>query len=143
MYTFTKATKMGFTRALDFKGKSTRSEYWWFVFAIFLIELVVITIGAVFAPLLILAIPLFLWILLASMSIVFRRVRDAGGSAWIPGGVYIASALHGASIGLAVGVPNAGLAAVMVFGGISLVLSLVTLVFMFLPSKRAKEEFEA
>ena len=46
MISFPDAIKLGFLRAFDFKGRSTRAEYWWFQLFLLLAYLVLIGIDA-------------------------------------------------------------------------------------------------
>ena len=46
MISFPDAIKLGFLRAFDFKGRSTRAEYWWWVLFLLLAYLVLFGIDA-------------------------------------------------------------------------------------------------
>lgn len=70
------AIRSGFERALDFRGRSTRPEYWWWqlmtaVGALFVGEepsaLVSLVILALFVP---------------SLAVAVRRLHDTGRSGW-------------------------------------------------------------
>ena len=66
---------------VQFSGVSSRSEYWWFALANFIIALLVnIVAGLINVPLLALLYSLF--VLLPSFSVLARRLHDAGFSAW-------------------------------------------------------------
>ena len=73
---FMEAVKLAFAHYADFKGRSRRSEYWWFT----LFNVVVSGVISVI-------IPDFSWIwtlvvFLPSLSIVVRRLHDVGKSGW-------------------------------------------------------------
>ena len=83
--TFTQSVKTCFTKYADFKGRASRSEYWWFVlFAFF---------GGVFFSLLgyfllgedgqnFFAGLFELLVIIPSLSLAFRRLHDSGKIAW-------------------------------------------------------------
>lgn len=63
-------------RALDFKGRSRRSEYWWATLAVSLVSIIVSSI-----------LPDLAWIITAltfipSLSLCIRRLHDIGKSGW-------------------------------------------------------------
>ena len=73
---FFEAIKLAFVHYADFKGRSRRSEYWWFT-------LFNTIIGFVLGLLL----PNFAWIwslvvLLPSLALCVRRLHDVGKSGW-------------------------------------------------------------
>jgi uncharacterized membrane protein YhaH (DUF805 family) len=66
---------------VQFSGCSTRSEYWWFVLANFIIALLVnVVAGLINVPSLALLYSLFVF--LPGLSAAARRLHDAGFSAW-------------------------------------------------------------
>ena len=84
---FQNAAKTGFRRAFDFKGRSSRSEFWyWVLFSLilsfttsFVDQLIFGSSFAAVGPLgLILALILFI----PNISITFRRLHDINKSAW-------------------------------------------------------------
>ena len=66
---------------VEFKGCASRSEFWWFVLINFLVSILVgIVAGIIHLPLSILY---FLAVLLPSIAVGARRLRDAGFSPWL------------------------------------------------------------
>ena len=85
--TFTEAIKVCFTKYATFKGRASRSEYWWFFLFIWLVALVVIVdygylldnhdlSDSIFVRLFSLA------TLLPSFAVGARRLHDIGRSGW-------------------------------------------------------------
>lgn len=88
MATFTEAVKGGFNNYVNFKGRATRSEYWWWV----LFQIIVLAIpytlligeaasgqaGIGTALYYLIALALFL----PSLGLSFRRLHDTNRSAW-------------------------------------------------------------
>lgn len=98
--TFISATRTGLSKWITFKGRASRSEFWWFTLAYLLMMAVIVAIslGIIIladidlvditgtrtgiAVLIISAIPLiFLWI--ASISVTVRRLHDLNLSGWL------------------------------------------------------------
>ena len=81
---FMDAVKIAFTKYVDFRGVATRAEYWWFTLFVFLINVVALsfdmairqTDAAPFQSLMSFA------LFLPQLTIMVRRNRDAGFSAW-------------------------------------------------------------
>jgi uncharacterized membrane protein YhaH (DUF805 family) len=76
------AIRLGLTRYVDFRGRSTRSEYWWF--ALFFI---VVVYGAMFlsygADVQLLWLPFWLGLIIPFIAVSVRRLHDTGRSgAW-------------------------------------------------------------
>lgn len=74
----------GWIKAFDFLGRSTRAEWWMFnVMAYFVLALVSLAFALISADLssIVLAIGIF-WLLLGSVSISVRRIRDIDASGW-------------------------------------------------------------
>lgn len=66
---------------VEFKGCASRSEFWWFALVSFLVSILLgIIAGIVHLPLSILY---FLAVLLPSIAVGARRLRDAGFSPWL------------------------------------------------------------
>jgi uncharacterized membrane protein YhaH (DUF805 family) len=78
---FTEAVKLAWSRLFDFKGRSRRSEFWWYMLAFYI---VCYLLGLVFSSLL----PGSLGAILSSLLWVFalgvtiRRLQDNGHSKW-------------------------------------------------------------
>ena len=73
---FIEATKLFFTRYVDFKGRSRRSEYWWASLATFIVSSVLTAIIPDLVGLWNLA------ILVPGFAISVRRLHDIGKSGW-------------------------------------------------------------
>jgi len=78
---FAESIRTCLTKYVDFKGRASRSEYWWFVLFIFLAYVGVGVVGSVAkAPALILVVPFAL--LLPQLAAGVRRLHDTGKSGW-------------------------------------------------------------
>jgi uncharacterized membrane protein YhaH (DUF805 family) len=93
---FVDAVKRGFRKYATFKGRASRSEYWWWTLFTFVVYLVLglltfavgmgtsrdggRTPGALAIPLIILFTVFFLGILLPTLAVTVRRLHDAGYS---------------------------------------------------------------
>ena len=84
---FPGAVKLGFRRYVDFKGRSTRAEYWWWALFIFLVgstlhivDSLIVTISPISAR------PfssIFLLLtLVPGVAVTTRRLHDIGKSGW-------------------------------------------------------------
>ena len=85
---FIDATKSGFIKYVDFKGRASRSEYWYFVLALGLIAILIafveISTGMIDSidsegPLSIIFSAITI---LPSLSVAARRLHDRGHSGW-------------------------------------------------------------
>lgn len=65
-----------FKKYAEFNGRASRSEYWWFALAIFLISLVLATVSSTLTNLFSLA------TLLPSLAVGARRLHDTDRSGW-------------------------------------------------------------
>jgi uncharacterized membrane protein YhaH (DUF805 family) len=78
---FAESIRTCLTKYVDFKGRASRSEYWWFVLFIFLAYFGVAVVAEIAkAPALILVVPLAL--LLPQLAAGVRRLHDTGKSGW-------------------------------------------------------------
>lgn len=83
MIGFVDASKLFFTRGFEFRGRSSRAEYWWS----YLMILLVLTVGALLSSvlgefaLLIVGI-FFLFALIPMTALGIRRLHDTNKSAW-------------------------------------------------------------
>ena len=73
---FIEAIKLAFVHYADFKGRSRRSEYWWFT----LFNIIVSGVLSI-------ALPDFAWIwslvvLIPGLALCIRRLHDVGKSGW-------------------------------------------------------------
>ena len=67
---------------VEFSGRATRSEFWWFVLANFLVSLLVGFVGGMIGVSA-LGMLYSLAVLLPSLAVGARRLRDAGFSPWL------------------------------------------------------------
>ena len=67
---------------VDFSGRATRAEYWWFVLFNFLAGVVLEIFVAVFRPLVFLTTVYALAVLLPGLAVEVRRLHDSNRSAW-------------------------------------------------------------
>lgn len=74
---FTTAVKTCFAKFADFSGRATRSEYWWFVLAYFILALVT---GFIHEYLYFLVVLVFL---VPMISAGVRRLHDIGKTGWL------------------------------------------------------------
>ena len=90
MVSFKTAVKNGFTKAFDFKGRATRAEYWWWVLFYWIVVLAVMMPGMLLCEIdsdliMVAIIPMLIVYfvgLFPSLSLLVRRLHDAGHSAW-------------------------------------------------------------
>lgn len=83
---FLTACKMFFINYANFKGRSTRAEYWWAFLMLFILG----AIGGLFPPL---AIIIQLGCFIPSLAILTRRFHDTGRSGWQVLGIYVLVAI--------------------------------------------------
>ena len=77
--TLTESVKKCFTHYVDFKGRASRSEYWYFVLACFILALIFLAIGSD-----ILSNIVTILIFLPNLAVQFRRLHDTGRSGfWV------------------------------------------------------------
>lgn len=139
---FPEAVKVCFQKYITFRGRASRSEYWWFfVFCMLVgfvggfLEAAMGRDGAVLSGLVSLA------TFLPSLSVTVRRLHDTDRSGWWVGGFYLALIPAGLMIGLlgvatqaAGGTPET--AALAVFGLMSLLgLAYMIAMFVFMCSR--------
>lgn len=74
--TFTESIRTCLTKYADFKGCASRSEFWWFGLAIFLISLGLSTINQSLSGLFSLA------SIIPSVAVATRRLHDTDRSGW-------------------------------------------------------------
>ena len=73
------AYKKLWTRAFDFRGRSTRSDYWWAVLANLLVSYALLALGSYIAEAFLGIYYLYIFAaLIPGLSLVIRRVHDAG-----------------------------------------------------------------
>jgi uncharacterized membrane protein YhaH (DUF805 family) len=74
--TFQESIRVCLSKYADFNGRACRSEYWWFVLAIFLASLAISMISSALSLLFSLA------TLLPSIAAAARRLHDTNRSGW-------------------------------------------------------------
>lgn len=81
--TFAEAVKAVIGKYADFSGRARRSEYWYWVLAVVIAEVVVLGIRSVSSSLgQILYVVLVLAIVVPSIAVGVRRLHDTGRSGW-------------------------------------------------------------
>ena len=70
------AIRSGFQRAVDFRGRSTRPEYWWWSLMTYVITLLVGDRPSMLESLALLA------LFIPSLAVTFRRLHDTDRTAW-------------------------------------------------------------
>lgn len=78
---FTEAVKLGWSRLFDFKGRSRRSEFWWFMLAFYIVCYLLGLVVSLILP----AVPAaivgaLLWVF--ALGVTIRRLQDNGHSKW-------------------------------------------------------------
>lgn len=142
MFTFKDATIAGFKNTLKFGGVATRSEYWWFFLASFLIGFVAALVSEIHIALAVMVFPLQLWMGIAGFSLAFRRVRDAGGSVWWIIGSMIAALIAFAllTISIAANLSEVPAIIAMIFVLIYIGCALTSFIYTLLPTKDRHSE---
>lgn len=80
---FAEAVRRAFTvNYCNFKGRASRSEYWWVALLLFIVSLAVQLIFGESLTTNILTLLIGLATLLPSLGLVFRRLHDTGRSGW-------------------------------------------------------------
>lgn len=157
---FIEATRSGYAGVFSFGGRATRPEYWWFFLAqmtVFplAVALLFLLASALHPVLLVVPAVLMLWTVLANVALTFRRLRDAGGwIGWYLGAILLAIAsltLTGFELATLIqsgqlttlsdaeiqayfeSASTTGISSLLSIA--SLIGSLVTFVYMFVPSR--------
>ena len=129
LVTFADAVKLAYINSFNFTGRATRAEYWWFTLFQVLVGFVLGFIGGLIPVLAILSGLFTLVSLPASLAVLFRRLRDAGGWIWLPvAGIVVAIVAFALAMN---GSSNGAMLLVFVYGGIAI----ATFVYTVLPSK--------
>ena len=84
---FPEAVKLGFQRYIDFSGRSSRAEYWWFTLFIVLVDVIVtavdtVVLGTDLRDIGLLSTVWQLATLIPSLAIGVRRLHDIDKSGW-------------------------------------------------------------
>lgn len=74
--TFQESIKVCFNKYVDFSGRASRSEFWWFMLFCFLVSMAAGLFGFLVNCL------VFLALLLPQVSAATRRLHDTGRSGW-------------------------------------------------------------
>ncbi|MER0243846.1 DUF805 domain-containing protein [Streptomyces sp. HSW2009] len=80
MVSFPEAVRRGFTRASDWRGRSSRAEYWWFALFALLCWIPLITLALILDSPFVLLGWVGLWFFLLGTFV--RRMHDCGRSGW-------------------------------------------------------------
>ena len=75
--TFPESIKAGFTKYAEFNGRASRSEFWWWVLFVFLVNIATSMVSTVLSGLFALA------VLLPNLAIGARRLHDTDRSGWL------------------------------------------------------------
>lgn len=84
---FTEACKRAFKGIITFNGRARRSEFWWAILGLTIIDFIVSPIGFMGMPGVIFRSLINLAITLVTLSLTFRRLHDMGRSGWFIGPV--------------------------------------------------------
>ncbi|WP_269609240.1 DUF805 domain-containing protein [Prochlorococcus marinus] len=78
------AYKRFWTLAFEFKGRTSRPDYWWAVLASFLVALILAILGSISEPFMALYLLYYFATFTPNISMSIRRLRDIGKSwQWI------------------------------------------------------------
>ena len=99
MANYAEKPQMGFIEAcstackkiVTFKGRARRSEFWWAILGIFIIDLIMTPVGYMGTAGVIISNLVSLAITILSLSLTFRRLHDTGRSGWFVGIPFIIS----------------------------------------------------
>ena len=75
--TFLKSIETCFTKYVNFNGRASRSEYWWFILFVIVCWIVGFALGPVIEAVIIFG------LLLPSIAVCARRLHDIGKSGWL------------------------------------------------------------
>ena len=131
--TFTESVKTCFQKYIDFSGRASRSEYWWFFLFTFIVRIVTFWIpfiGFIIA----------LGLLLPSLSVTVRRLHDTNRTGWwvlLPVGLALGGAVAGAILSF-IGLAALGIALIALgsIGGF-----VVLLYFLIQPSDSGPNQY--
>lgn len=81
---FTDAIKYNLNNITNFEGRAGRPEFWWWVLAVWLFEIIVgLVLGRGNGFLLFVAYVIYLILWLATIAVGCRRLHDTGKSGWL------------------------------------------------------------
>ncbi len=90
---FPEAVRKGCNRLFDFHGRTRRSDFWWFMLAFMVCNLILTNIWEAFLPPLA-AVICNLAVLSLALAITVRRLQDRGASKWWVFANYISTAVY-------------------------------------------------
>lgn len=90
---FPEAVRKGCNRLFDFHGRTRRSDFWWFMLAYMVCNLILTNIWEAFLPPLA-AVICNLAVLSLALAITVRRLQDRGASKWWVFANYISTAVY-------------------------------------------------
>jgi len=79
---FPKAVQLGFQRYVDFRGRSSRAEFWWWFLFTVLVSVILTVVDSVAMPNPLLALVWQLAVLIPTIAIGVRRLHDINRSGW-------------------------------------------------------------
>ena len=131
--TFTESVKTCFQKYIDFSGRASRSEYWWFFLFTFIVRIVTFWIpfiGFIIA----------LGLLLPSLAVTVRRLHDTNRTGWwvlLPVGLALGGVVAGTVLSF-IGLAGVGIALIALgsIGGF-----VVLLVFLIQPSDPGPNQY--
>ena len=131
--TFTESIKTCLQKYVDFNGRASRSEYWWFFLFTFIVRIVTFWIPFI-------GIIIALGLLLPSLSVTVRRLHDTNRTGWwvlLPVGLALGGVVAGTILSF-IGLPVVGIALIAIgsIGGF-----VVLLVFLIQPSDPGPNQY--
>lgn len=90
---FPEAVRKGCNRLFDFHGRTRRSDFWWFMLAYMVCNLILTNIWEAFLPPLA-AVICDLVVLSLALAVTVRRLQDRGASKWWVFANYISTAVY-------------------------------------------------
>lgn len=154
--TFGQAISTCFDKYAVFRGRASRSEYWWWYLFTNLVSVGLTLVGVIgasasnslgaMAGVNVLSGIWSLVILLPSMAVLFRRLHDTGRSGWWVGGLWLAIIPLGVVTAMAAAsqTPSSGAAVLAVLGWLGWIGVGVTIfVFTLLPGHTDRNDYQA
>lgn len=136
---FGEAINICLNKYVDFKGRASRSEYWYFVLFTFILGFVtglldgLLFPGNAVSPLnSLVSLALFL----PGLAVAMRRLHDTNRSGWWVGGYYLGILIYAVIVGVVIGTspyddPSGGILALIGIGGIAILGFTITLLVFF------------
>jgi len=79
---FPEAVKSGFSRYVDFSGRSSRSEYWWWTLFVIILNIVFSVLDSAIGTASVLSLVFGLAVFLPDLAVSVRRLHDIDRSGW-------------------------------------------------------------